>query len=228
MELTNPYLDKQSFSGQIYEFIKKEIYDQRLMPGEKINIRQLAQKLNCSIVPVREALSRLHAEKLIELAPYRGYVVTPLLDIPSFLNLFEVRMLLERKAVELAVPKITNGDILEMEEIIKQGNICLGDHFTYDDFKPFTGSDFKFHRFIFQIANNEFLLEAWLNLRFHLHLSRLYFQKGCVYVVPATKGHEEIIAAFRSRDLQKTLAALDNHLMGASNRLFPRSQNETE
>jgi DNA-binding GntR family transcriptional regulator len=221
--LDNSYLDKQSFASQIYEFIKKEIYDQRLMPLEKVNISQLAQKLNCSIVPVREALSRLHAEKLLDLAPYRGYVVTALLDAPSFLNLFEVRKLLELKAIELAVHKISDYDLNKMKEVIKQGEIILGDRFSYEDFKPFTESDYAFHHFIFEIAGNNFLLESWMSLRVHLHLSRLYFLKGSVYTEPGSNDHWKIFSALEKRNLKDALAAMEKHLSGACERLIPTS-----
>jgi DNA-binding GntR family transcriptional regulator len=221
--LDNSCLDKQSFASQIYEFIKKEIYDQRLMPGEKVNISQFSQKLNCSIVPIREALSRLHAEKLLDLTPYRGYVVTSLLNTSSFLNLFEVRKLLELKAVELAVHKISDHDLRKMERILKQGEIILGDRFSYEDFKPFTESDYAFHCSIFEIAGNNFLLESWMSLRVHLHLSRLYFLKGSVYTKPGTDGHWKIFSALEKRNLKDSLAAMEKHLSGACERLIPTS-----
>ena len=221
MKLIESYLDKTSISSQIYEFIKRDIYDQRLKPEEKINIRQLSQKLNCSIVPVREALSRLHAENLLDFTPYRGYVVKPLLDSASFLNLFVVREILELKAMELAVPKITDKDLINMKRILKQGEINIENKFSYEDFKPFTEADYKLHCLIFEIADNSWLLQAWNSLSIHLHLSRLYFQKGFVYAKPGASGHWEMFSALEKRDVKASLAAMSKHLSGARDRLFP-------
>ncbi|MDR3565787.1 MAG: GntR family transcriptional regulator [Negativicutes bacterium] len=224
MELIEPYLDKKSFSSQVYEVLKRDIYDQRLLPGEKVNIRHLAEKLNCSIVPVREALSRLHAENLLDFTPYRGYIVTPLLNEASFLNLFIVRELLELKATELAVPKITDSHLDTMRQIIRQGEIAVDNRISYEDFKPFTDADYKLHHLLFEVAGNDFLLQAWETLRVHLHLSRLYHLKGVVYAGQGTRGHWDVFHALEKRDVAASLAALQNHLTGARTRLFPAAK----
>jgi DNA-binding GntR family transcriptional regulator len=215
------YIDRQSFSGQIYDVIKKDIYDQNLAPGEKFNIRQYANKLNCSIAPIREALSKLHAERLFEFKPYTGYVVTSLLDKESFINLFEARKLLELKSVELAAQNITEKELDSLRTLIQKGEVTFENKFDYENIKQYNDFNYKFHHFIFEIAGNNFLLQAWESLHAHLHLSRLYRLKGIVDSKGGPSGHWEIFNALENRDISTAVTAAEKHLSFAFNRLLP-------
>lgn len=219
MEPKNLYLEKQSFAGQIYELIKNDIFNQKLVPGQKLNIRQLSEKLNCSIVPVREALSRLYAEKLIDFTPYRGYVVTESLNESSFIKLFDVRELLEVRAIELAVDNMTASDLGKMENIIKSGDVEI-DASSYENFQSYIESNYQFHLMIVEIADNKFLLEAWNSLSINFHLSRVYYQRGYVNTEPQTTGHMEVYQALKAGDRSAAIAAMQKHLSGGFGRLF--------
>jgi DNA-binding GntR family transcriptional regulator len=214
-------LERQSVVSQIREFIKGEILDQRLKPGQRVTINQMAEKLNCSIVPVREALSSLYAEGLVEFTPHRGYIVTPLLDQTAFKHLFETREVLELKAVELAVNKITEEDLKRLECILEEGEVSNPDEPIYTQFRPFIDADEKFHSKIFEIAGNPYLTHSWKGLNIHLHHSRLYHPKGQVDIREGTEEHQEIIKSLRNKDLQQSLQAMEQHLRGSFKRLSP-------
>ncbi|WHY71771.1 GntR family transcriptional regulator [Fictibacillus enclensis] len=212
-------LEKQSVVSQIREYIKGEILDQRLKPGEKVTINQIAGELSCSIVPVREALSSLYAEGLVDFTPYRGYIVTPLLDQKAFKQLYETRKILELNAMELAVEHITEDAILQLESILEESQITIPDLPVYTQFRPFIDADEKFHIYLFEIAGNPYLLQAWKGLNIHLHNSRLYHPKGQVDVKEGTEEHRQIIAALKNRDLEQVLQAMEKHLEGSYSRL---------
>ena len=79
-----------------YEGLKELILDQRMAPGEHLNIDALAPRMGISQTPIREALARLEAEGLVVKTPPRGrYLVAPMLDAAAFDHLYEVRLLLE-------------------------------------------------------------------------------------------------------------------------------------
>ncbi|KSU80322.1 DNA-binding transcriptional regulator, GntR family [Fictibacillus enclensis] len=212
-------LEKQSVVSQIREYIKGEILDQRLKPGEKVTINQIAGELSCSIVPVREALSSLYAEGLVDFTPYRGYIVTPLLDQKAFKQLYETRKILELNAMELAVEHITEDAILQLESILEESQITIPDLPVYTQFRPFIDADEKFHIYLFEIAGNPYLLQAWKGLNIHLHNCRLYHPKGQVDVKEGTEEHRQIIAALKNRDVEQVLQAMQKHLEGSYSRL---------
>jgi|SRR5690554_4557722 DNA-binding GntR family transcriptional regulator len=58
-----------------YDFIKRRILEKRLLPGQRITASQVAEEIGTSVLPVREALLSLEAEKLVTITPYVGAVV---------------------------------------------------------------------------------------------------------------------------------------------------------
>lgn len=58
-----------------YDFIKRRIFEKRLLPGQRITASQIAEEIGTSVLPVREALLSLEAERLVTLTPYVGAVV---------------------------------------------------------------------------------------------------------------------------------------------------------
>lgn len=58
-----------------YDFIKRRIMERRLLPGQRIRASQIAEEIGTSVLPVREALLSLEAEKLVTITPYVGAVV---------------------------------------------------------------------------------------------------------------------------------------------------------
>ena len=59
-----------------YEYIRRCIQEKRLLPGQRINAAHLAEEMGMSVLPVREALLTLQAERLVSLTPYVGAVVS--------------------------------------------------------------------------------------------------------------------------------------------------------
>jgi DNA-binding GntR family transcriptional regulator len=81
-----------------YERIKADIFEFRLLPGDRFSEPELALRLGVSRTPVREALLRLEREGYLTVAPRSGWQVRPL-DFKLFDNLYDVRLILETAAV---------------------------------------------------------------------------------------------------------------------------------
>src|SRR5690606_32214902 len=84
---------------KVYEQIKRDIFDFRLLPGDRFSESNVAARLNISRTPVREALHKLEKEGYIQVAPRSGWNVRPF-DFDYFENLYDVRLILELAAVE--------------------------------------------------------------------------------------------------------------------------------
>ena len=87
-----------------------------LAAGAKLGETELANRLDVSRTPVREALSRLAAEGLVEIVPNRGARVAKWSD-HDLEQIFELRLRLEPYAVGLAVPRLTNADLDELHHV---------------------------------------------------------------------------------------------------------------
>ena len=75
--------------GLAYARIKELVVNYRFGPGEHLQINELSERLNVSVTPVREALSRLHAEELIDSFPHRGFFMKNL-DVKELRDLHEL------------------------------------------------------------------------------------------------------------------------------------------
>lgn len=82
----------------------------RLAPGEKLSLRRVAEALGVSMMPVREAVSRLAADKALEVLPGRA-VRVPVLTLAQFRELTRIRLVVEGFAAEEAAKVITDAQI---------------------------------------------------------------------------------------------------------------------
>lgn len=86
----------------VYERLRAEILSCVLLPGTSLNEATLAERFNVSKTPIRDALSRLHAQRLLHVIPRKGYRVAPI-SMSDATDLFEFRAWLEEKCVRSIV-----------------------------------------------------------------------------------------------------------------------------
>ena len=94
-----PHPDRRvGLAVRVFEDIKGDIFDFRLMPGDRFTEAEVAQRMWVSRTPVREALYRLESEGYLEVMFRSGWRVRPF-DFRKFENLYDVRVVLETAAV---------------------------------------------------------------------------------------------------------------------------------
>jgi len=82
---------------RVFEALREGILSGELAPGDRLRIREVSAQLGTSVMPVRDAISRLEEAGLVEAIPYRGAVVRTL-SPDDMLHLYEVRRVLEVEA----------------------------------------------------------------------------------------------------------------------------------
>jgi DNA-binding GntR family transcriptional regulator len=92
--------------GDAYQQIRRWIVEGRLRPDERLVEQRLAEELDLSRTPVREALRQLQSEGLVEVEPHRGARVRSL-SLADIGDLYELRARLEAMAAELAAQRAT-------------------------------------------------------------------------------------------------------------------------
>ncbi len=122
-----------SLSEQVYQSLRESIADGRLAPGSRITERQLAAALDVSPTPVREALSKLEHEGLVERSDSRRLRVT---DHPAetLHELMEVEIMLRGAEARFAARKITPDAIerlrASIDELVKaRDSLTLAEQF---------------------------------------------------------------------------------------------------
>lgn len=102
-------LKRQTLSADVYEQFKELLISGRMMPGEQISLRGMAEGLGVSVMPVREAVQRLTAEQALELTPNRSLRV-PQMSVSQFREITSIRKNLEGLAAATAAQSLSDED----------------------------------------------------------------------------------------------------------------------
>jgi DNA-binding GntR family transcriptional regulator len=185
--------------------IRQAIMTRRLKPGQRIRQWDLADRLNVSSVPVREALKTLEAEGQVTYEPYRGYKVVEL-SVEQLEEIYLARGLLEREVTRRAVRKIDDELIGRLEESLSR----MDELAEAGDVLGYTEANREFHFLLFERAGLPRIChmidllwqnsEAYRGLIFGPKWSRL-----------AHEDHEAILEACKARDADRVIAAQERH-----------------
>ena len=91
--------DSGKLAGSVYQQLKADIFEFRLLPGTRFSENEVASRARVSRTPVREALFRLEREGYLQVHAKSGWSVRPL-DFEVLDHLYDLRMVLECAAVE--------------------------------------------------------------------------------------------------------------------------------
>jgi DNA-binding GntR family transcriptional regulator len=90
---------RRSRADEVYDALKRDIADFKLVPGDRFTENSVTQQLNVSRTPVRQALTRLQQEGYVEVSFRSGWRVLPF-DFAKFEQLYDLRMVLETTAAQ--------------------------------------------------------------------------------------------------------------------------------
>jgi DNA-binding GntR family transcriptional regulator len=222
---------RRTMADEAYDAIVEAIVDRRLAPSEHLTMRGLAEQLDMSTTPIREALARLASQRLVSQITNRSCTVAPLLTEREYHQIFAVRRLLESAAITTAEPDETSvTKILDLARLMPH----MEHGGQYREFQDFNQADRDFHLTLVQMARNPFLERAWHDLHFHLHVGRLYTGSGVIDFSDALHEHEAIAEAVASGSLDAAAELVTQHILGAESRLlelvpaFDHSATESE
>ncbi|SMF53067.1 DNA-binding transcriptional regulator, GntR family [Alteromonadaceae bacterium Bs31] len=184
---------------QAYRQLKNNILNNEFPPGYQALEPEIAKNLGVSRTPVREALIRLEAEKLIELIPRRGMRVLPLVA-GDIIEINQVLTGLECMAVELLCKKKPSSDVLQpMEDSVEEMYSAL----DVDDIDSWAEAEEKFHRLLVSLAGNKRLAVQVDNVRAQAYRARKITLKLRPKPVSSTSGYAEVFEAITAGDWRK-------------------------
>lgn len=122
----------RSGTDEAYDHLKRRILLCDLSPGEELREAALAESAGFGRTPIREALRRLVQEGFVEVRPRQGYRVSPI-TLASVHDVFELRLLLEPAAVELATRRAPREAITALHDLA-HAHYVHGDQASYERF----------------------------------------------------------------------------------------------
>jgi DNA-binding GntR family transcriptional regulator len=214
---------KTVLADAVYERLQARIMDQAYLPRERLNIDALAADLTVSPTPVREALARLAAERLVTFEPFKGYRVSPLLTPTQVADLMHVRRLIEVDAARLAAQRIRVPDLIVVEKLLQQileesARVEVGS--WSHGYRQFNQLDKQFHETIVGAAGNQFLLDAYRALNVHIELGRFYHVFREMDQEQTCVEHDAIFRALRAHNPEAAAEAVEFHLHATEERIF--------
>ncbi|WP_232846754.1 GntR family transcriptional regulator [Devosia beringensis] len=193
---------------EVYNSVYAQLMSQRILPGSRISIDNLARELGVSQTPVREALSRLEAQGLIVNTHLIGFSAAPQIDRARFDQLYEMRLLLEPFVARKAAIAIDAAQMALLQrlaaEMRGEGERAVA---SYSDFAHLDG---EFHETIAQACGNELMRETLANLHTHIHLFRLFPHSGAT--TKANAEHADLLTALAAHDPAAAERAMRNHV----------------
>jgi len=148
-----------SLKIMVYKSLRLDIVSGKLPGGTRITETAVADSLNVSRTPVREALQKLSQERLLILIPKAGYMVEDLSD-NEIQDLFTTRMEIEQIAIQKAIEYITVEELKILDDNLEQTKLSIK---TGENFK-ITELDIQFHSIIYKAARSKTLFAVCKNL----------------------------------------------------------------
>ena len=212
-------IERVVLGDQVYEAIKERILDQAYAPGEKINVDGLVRELAVSSTPIREALTRLVAEGLVSAVPFVGFATAALPDRNYYEDVYSFRSVIEPWAAAEAARRRPGADVITALRDAVAVMMADPPSREYRSHRAFTEADDRFHRLILTAAGNQVALKSYDDLRFHLHISRLYLSREQDVGITHAE-HFRIIDALETGDPEAAAEAMRRHLEGSHERLI--------
>ena len=191
----------------VFNTLRDAILRGELKPGERLMEMHLANKLGVSRTPIREAIRMLEQEGLAVTVPRKGAQVARMTE-KDLQDVLEVRDALDELAVSSACAHITEEQINELRETVKEFERAI----QSGDVRKMVQADEDFHNVIYRAADNPKLETIVKNLREQMYRYRYEYIKDHTDYKQLVREHAAIIAGFERHDVAYVRAAMHTHL----------------
>ena len=205
-----PKIRRRRIADEVYDRIRAAILEKNFLPGDRLNIPELATRFDVSQMPVRQAIGRLADAGLVEIKPRSGTFVAKI-DAEDVAQSFEIRRALECLAGESAVQNVTDAELARIENLIVELEASVG---ANGDAERHDQLNTEFHRRIVALSRNGKLVEMYEQLNAHIKIARIHLSSGgwARRVDLEKKEHREIARALRERKASRLVKALRSHI----------------
>lgn len=193
----------------VAEIIRRAIIDGTMRPGTPIVEMTLAEQLNVSRAPVREAIQILEGDGLIENVPYKGKRVKPL-TLKGVEELYSLREQFEAFAIRRVVE--SGVDVSELrthsERMFTAAEI--------GDFSALNAADEAFHRTLIRLADHSLMLGMWDNLYLRIRQIMALRNSANRDLRQVAANHPPIIDAIEAGDMIRAISLISDHTRSAA------------
>ena len=206
---------KVSLRQKMYDRIKHEIIVGAIPPAQQLSESELSERYDVSGTPVREALTSLLRDKLVEYVPNRGFMVSAV-SIKDVQEIYEARVFFEGILLRLAIQRITEAEIHALEKT-QEVTYDLKDPQSVDEYFQ---ANFVFHMTIATASRNSRLIAHYQSLLDEAQ-RLIYMDMKNNNVMPIWhESHQRLIDAIRNKDEAAGLATLEEIMENGKRRIL--------
>jgi DNA-binding GntR family transcriptional regulator len=204
---------RKKLHEQIYEILKQDILERRIVFGEKITNRGLQLRYGVSSTPVRDAINRLYLEGLLDEISQGGARVIPF-DYKRAVDVNELMFILNKEAIAMSAERANPKEVVShlQAALDRQSENLLGDrYYQYDQ---------QFHHVFFEFCGNSQISQFYAQHNsLWMLLLRLYhaFHNNSRNIAVAQ--HAKIVAAYEGGDIALVQSLMKEHFDDAGDHL---------
>ncbi len=208
-------IEQHSLSEQVTNFLYSELIHGRLRQGDRINELLLAKNLGISRNPIREGIKRLEDRGFLVSVPHKGTFVRRF-SVGDVNDIFDFRKNVEVFALTRALPRMTNADLAGMKQAVDKMLAAV----ERDDGEALVNSDLDFHFQLMELGGNQRSIRAFRDLFSEIRMLVAFVDHTFESLHDAAADHIPVVEAFESRDLERSITALEAHIDDAHQRLL--------
>lgn len=205
-----------SLKQLVYENLQGKIIQGDLAPGTRLTEDDLAQSMNISRAPVREALNMLERDGFVKIITRKGAVVSKM-TLKDATDIWTCRAALEPVAAREALPDIPRKD---METAMSHIEALERNDFRFDDY---VASDLEIHGLYYNNLKNEYMKSILNNLKAHsvrVRWLKELKQSNSDQSHISIREHRDILEAMLANDPQAVYDTVHAHIEKSARRLF--------
>lgn len=199
---------KTTFNQQAYDYVKSQILNLKLKPGQYIMDSEIAAQLNISRTPVREAFYRLEKEGLLIYEARRGWRVY-VLTLDDIHEIFDLKVLVEGMLVRKAAGSVERDTYIpRLQEDLE----AMRQAAEAENAEKWLAADADFHETLFSMAGNERAANLIRNLNEQWHRLRIGFTVRQERMKRSVSEHEQVVQHVLAGEGEQAEAQMQKHL----------------
>jgi DNA-binding GntR family transcriptional regulator len=213
MTATLPRLRRERASDSVFDVLRNNILSRAFRSGDRLDVKALASQLGVSPTPVKDAITRLAAEGLIEVRPRAGTYVAEI-QPEAVAETFEIRRALECLAAEKLVERVTPECLDRFAKIVEALERPVSNEASRVEHER---RNVELHMAIVEGAGNKKLVELYKSLNAHLTIAKIHRRRSpnATRLDQERKEHRAMLDALRKKDTRKLVDTLAEHIRRA-------------
>lgn len=198
-------LRRRQLSDVAASYLRNLIMAGEILPGASVRAETIAEALDISTTPAREALQALRVEGFVRLLPRRGFIVADLTG-QDIRDLFKVQALISGELAARAATQVSEADLRELDALHHEliAAATRGDHTVLEE------KNHAFHRYVNTLVHAPKI--AWALGLVTRYVPRHFYSSIEGWPAATVDDHAELLAGLHAREPDRARRAMEAHI----------------